>query len=333
MNKARQTPEAFLSGSQWAGSERVALAGDASARRYFRLSGPRGSPAILMDAPRDVCGSQEDFLRITAHLRSIGLAAPEVIRTDLNHGYILMEDLGDDLFAQVAPQSEEAEIRLYSIACDVLVHLHRPPPAGLERQTPEGLANMVMIVFSHYCAGTGQTVDEETVADFHRAFRQVLSEALKTEPVLVLRDFHAENLIWRPEQHGLQRAGLLDFQDALAGHPAYDLVSLLQDARRDLRPGLEEVMIRRYLAATGRDPEAFRFAYHVIGVQRHLRILGVFARLCMEMGKHRYLDFVPRTWAHLRSCLAHPRLTDLSDMLMSVLPEPEPAMLERLRTG
>ncbi len=145
---------------------------------------------------------------------------------------------------------------------------------------------------------------------------------------MVLRDYHAENILMLPGRTGAARAGLLDFQDAFTGHAAYDLVSLCRDVRRDVRPETEEACITAYLNATGEDPEAFRGAYAVLGVQRNLRILGVFARLAAN-GKPRYLDFLPRTWALLQEQLAHPALAPLRPII-EALPAPTPDHIESL---
>ncbi len=150
-------------------------------------------------------------------------------------------------------------------------------------------------------------------------------------PVIALRDFHAENLIWLPARQGVARVGLLDFQDAVAAHPAYDLVSLLQDARRDVPGATEADEIARYCRLTDQSASAFLPAYHLLGAQRALRILGVFARLCLAGGKDRYLPYLPRVWAALMRNLADPALAPLARAARAGLAEPTPAMIERMR--
>lgn len=319
---------AFLAGTEWADANLAALAGDASARRYVRLTRPNGETAVLMDAPPDTCGSQTAFLRVASHLRTVGLAAPDLISADAEAGFLLMEDFGDRSFAKEAGRSSTSESDLYALACDVLLHLNHAPPAWLDRPSADTLADMTMIAFSHYA---GLSPQEDGPKRFLAAFKDALVPVTSSPPVLVLRDYHAENLIWRPEQTGLAQAGLLDFQDALSGPAVYDLVSLLQDARRDLQDGLEEGMIERYIVRSGVDPTAFRHDYHVIGVQRHLRILGVFARLSLEMKKPNYVDFIPRTWRHLQRALDHPGLDHIAQMLSDLLPEPTASHLSTLR--
>jgi len=149
--------------------------------------------------------------------------------------------------------------------------------------------------------------------------------------VLIQRDFHAENLLWLPNRTGVQRVGLLDFQDARTGHPAYDLVSLLKDARRDVPAKVERAMIARYVQNTNSDPRAFDAAYQLLGVQRNLRILGVFARLSLHFNKPHYVDLIPRTWAHLMQGLSHPALKKLRDQVLKDLPPPTPENLTVLK--
>jgi aminoglycoside/choline kinase family phosphotransferase len=173
-------------------------------------------------------------------------------------------------------------------------------------------------------------------ADRHiKRFRDIFHPLAKSldavAKVVILRDYHAENLLWLPERTGTAMTGLLDFQDALLGHPAYDLVSILQDARRDVAPQTETDMIAYYLANTGKDEAAFQTAYALLGAQRNLRILGIFARLCQRDGKPHYVDLIPRVWSYVQRDLAHPALADVADVLASSLPAPTNDFLEDLR--
>lgn len=321
----------FLAGTQWSSAAATPLAGDASSRRYLRLTNDLGNTAILMDAPPEACGSQATFVRLADHLRQIGLSAPQVFKADLQHGYLLLQDFGDRLFAAEARAGQETEKRLYKRAVDVLVHLNQPPPPDLPLADADHLTTLAEMAFTHYAPAAGLSLTETQTEPARAALHSVLAQALTGPRVMVLRDYHAENLILRPAETGLAQAGLLDFQDALQGHPAYDLVSLLQDARRDLAPGLEEAMITYYTERTGRDAAAFRLAYDTIAVQRHLRILGIFARLSLEFGKPHYIDYVPRTWAHLQRALSHPSLHGLATKLAPILPKPTPDVLLALR--
>ncbi len=319
--------DAFLAGTAWAGAARTPLAGDASARRYERLS-QGGASAVLMIAPPETGEDVRPFLRIARHLSSAGFSAPAILAEDPALGLLLIEDLGDDLFARLAAADPKVEARLYEAAVELLASLHRTaPPEGLAAMTPRGLAEATDLAGIWY-AGLGEgTADPDTTLRLEDA----LTDLPGLASVLVLRDFHAENLLWLPARQGPARVGLLDFQDALLGHPAYDLISLLADARRDLSHGLAEAMTRRYLDLTGTDAAPFTRAAALLTVQRNLRILGIFARLSLRDGKPGYLAHVPRVWRHLTRALDRPGLEPLATRIRATMPEPGPAHLARLR--
>ena len=257
---------------------------------------------------------------MTGWLREHGFAAPAVLAADAARGLLLIEDFGDDLVARVLTHAPAQAEVVYARIIDLLVALHRePPPEFVAPLDGPALAALTALFEEQYPGAAGRGIADR-VAALHAAL------AGAAPPVLSLRDFHAENLVWR----GDAPLGLLDFQDAVAAHPAYDLVSALQDARRDVDPALEAAMIERYLAATGAEPTAFRAVYALLGAQRALRILAVFTRLCLRDGKPRYLDFMPRVWGYLQRSLAHPALAPLAEALRG-LPAPESAMLDDLR--
>lgn len=321
--------DAFLAHAGLTGASRALLAGDASNRRYERVTTTAGDTLVLMDAPTERGEDVRPFTAIARHLSSLGLSAPRILSEDTGHGFLLLEDLGDDLYAALLREDAREEARLYAAAVDALVELHRhPAPEGVERYAPPLLGDLAALAVDWYLPGTGaEPVDRAPLA---RAVNDAALAHAGGREVLVLRDYHAENLIWRPEREGAARVGLLDFQDARRGHPAYDLVSLLEDARRDTAEPLRAEMIARYIAETGTEEEAFRAAYATLGAQRNLRILGVFARLCLRDGKPRYLAFMPRVWDHLMRDLSHPALADLSRLVRGTLPEPTPDRLERI---
>ncbi len=320
---------AFLNGAGWARARRVPLAGDASARRYERLtSGPGGGRAVLMDAPPALCPTTGAFVEIATHLRGLGFSAPRIFAADIPRGLLLLEDLGDDLFARVARANPGAAPELYAAAIDVLIALHKaPPPPDLGALENAGLARMIGVTYEWYCPDPGGK--QAAMQALHTA----LDGIAPFTPVLALRDFHAENLIWLPGRKGVARVGLLDFQDAFSGHPAYDLISLTRDARRDVSQDLAAQISARYIAATGQDAAAFRRASAILAVQRNLRILGVFARLARRDGKPGYIPFIPRVWGHLMRDLAHPALGDLRAILARDLPEPDDDFLNKLRAS
>ncbi|MEM8752307.1 MAG: phosphotransferase, partial [Pseudomonadota bacterium] len=173
----------------------------------------------------------------------------------------------------------------------------------------------------------------EAGAELDALIEAATAEPARDRSALVLRDYHAENLIWLPEREGDARVGLLDYQDALAGSPAYDLVSLLEDARRDTSEELREAMVARALAASGDDAAVFRAAYAALGAQRNLKIVGIFARLWLRDGKPAYLDLIPRVWGHLRRDLAHPALADLAAFVDARVPAPDDAAIARVRAA
>lgn len=327
----------FLVAAGWGGTSAVPLAGDASNRRYFRLAGARS--AVLMDAAPPL-EDVRPFLAVTDWLRGRGLSAPEVLAADREAGFLLLEDLGDALYARVAADRPAAEAELYAAAVDLLADHAGPPPERLgdtpvQPYNAAELLREARLALDWYLAGaTGRPASADLAADWDAALLAALGPAVAARDVLVLRDYHAENLIWLPERAGAARVGLLDYQDALAGHPAYDLVSLLEDARRDTAAALRAAMLARFLARRpDLDPEAFRAAHAALGAQRNLKILGIFARLCLRDGKARYPALLPRVWDHLRRDLAHPVCAGLARLVARHLPAPEPGLLARLAAG
>lgn len=312
----------FVAEAGWAEARVLPLAGDASARRYFRLSRPDAS-AVLMDDPAGDCGR---FAQMTRWLGDRGFGAPAILAQDLDAGLLLVEDLGDDLVARALEDRPALAPAIYDRITDLLVDLHgKGLPDFVAALDGPTLAEQVLLFAEWYPQAAG--VDPEPARAIGPAIAALHAElAADLPPVLALRDFHAENLIWRGEDRAL---GLIDYQDAVACHPAYDLVSALQDARRDVAPQIEAACIARYLDATGLDADRFGAAYALLGTQRNLRILGIFARLCLRDGKPRYLDFMPRVWGHLVRDLAHPALAPLARIVLA-LPAPDAALIERL---
>ena len=320
---------AFLADIGWKDAKRTLIAGDASNRRYDRICNADGSIAILMDAPPERGENVRPFVRVAQYLNANGLSAPEILAEDTEQGFLLIEDLGDALFARLMEKASPEQTReLYGAAVDVLIYLRKAPPLSLEVCDANWLIEMTDIVFEWY-ERTGNTA---TRAAFEEIFRPMATQLDAVQKGVILRDYHAENLIWLPDRDGVAKVGLLDFQDALLGHPAYDLVSILQDARRDVPQEIENAMIAYYLEATHMQPEGFRSAYALLGTQRNLRILGIFARLCLRDGKAHYVDFIPRVWRYLNRNLEVPALAPLREFVLSELPEPTPSFLEKLKS-
>jgi aminoglycoside/choline kinase family phosphotransferase len=319
----------FLDRSGWGAADRSHLAGDASDRRYERLR-LGAATAVLMDNPPGGADDPASFSAMARHLRGLGLSAPAILAEDLGQGFLLLEDLGDDLFARLVHADPTREVELYTAAADTLLHLQAAaPPSDLANLSAEDWASAAAFALDWYAfAATGTRPDP---AEFHSALTGLLKTHADGPRVLVLRDFHAENLIWLPGRKGLARTGLLDFQLGQLGQPGYDLVSLLQDARRDVSPEAEARVIAHFIAALGTEPKAFAAHYATLGAQRALRILGVFVRLGLVAAKPGYLSLIPRVWGQLLTNLAHPALADLRVVCDQVLPTPTPDLLESIR--
>jgi aminoglycoside/choline kinase family phosphotransferase len=295
----------FLARSGWAGARVEPLAGDASFRRYFRIvDGPRS--AVLMDAP-PATEDVRPFVAVAEWLHSVGLTAPEILARDIEHGLLLLGDFGDWRLRETLDSEPARERDLYELATDVLVHLHKHKPmAGLRPHGLDQWLEELSLFTDWYCPALGLAVD---VDGFRSAWMQVLEPVAKDGlgPVTVLRDYHAENVMLLRGRTGVQHFGLLDFQDALAGHPAYDLASVLEDARRDVPREIEQDMIDRYVSATGVPPQ-FERSYWALAAQRNTRILGVFTRLWKRDNKPHYTAFQPRMWGLLERDLERPEL-------------------------
>lgn len=322
----------FIKTSGWSNAARVTVAGDASNRRYERLSKPDGTTLILMDAPADKDEDVRPFIAVAEHLRAIRLSAPEIIMRDIDNGFLLIEDLGDDLFKKVISRNPSLELSLYEASVDVLTALHAAPLPPLEPYNSDTMTTFAARAYEWYLFGITGMQDTEEQAKFERIMKQLLAPLDNAPQVLVQRDYHAENLLWLPTRSGAARVGLLDFQDAMSGHAAYDLVSILQDARRDVTRAIEVAMIDRYLAQNPQDETAFRAAYAILGVQRNLRIVGAFAKLCIALGKPQYVDLIPRVWEFVERNLAHPALAPIADHVRVTLPTPTPDLLKILKS-
>lgn len=296
-------------------------------RAYDRLTGAGGQTAILMDAPPGTGEDVRPFVRIATFLRAAGLSAPEILAEDAPSGLLLIEDFGDALFADLMAADPDRQLPLYRAAADVLLALRAVDPPDLQVCDAHWLTSMLDPVWDWYAPET----DRQAKAEFLALFDPLARQVAETRKVLMLRDFHAQNLLLLPDRDGVRRVGILDFQDAMLAHPAYDLVSILQDARRDVDPGIEAAIVDYYLKSADSDPEPFRRSYAVLGLQRNLRILGIFARLCLRDGKAAYVDLIPRVWGYVTRNLTQPDLAPLAPALSRLLPEPDPDFLNRMK--
>lgn len=298
----------FLAQAGWGRAERRILAADASFRSYDRLH-LDGRPAVLMNAPPP----KEDvrpFLAIARHLVSLGYSAPKILAEDIENGLLLLEDLGDATFTRLL-NAGEAELPLYEMAADLLIDLHRGKglPEGVAPYDRDKLLTEASLLTDWYAPAVGIELDHVARAAYLAAWSEALPLAYGVPDHLVLRDFHVDNLMRIEGRIGLEACGLLDFQDALIGPVTYDLVSLFEDARRDLDPATWAAGRRRYLEAFPElDVEAFDASWAFLAAQRHAKVIGIFTRLCRRDGKPRYLCHIPRIWGLLERALRHPGL-------------------------
>jgi aminoglycoside/choline kinase family phosphotransferase len=313
----------FLIESGWGGAFRESLAGDASFRNYQRLD-KEGVTRILMDAPPP----KEDirpFSRIAKHLLQLGYSAPRIFDEDITLGLLLLEDFGDETFSRVLAKGGE-ERSLYGLALKFLMDLHA---RGLEVKPSDILAydeNLLLQEVENFLnwylpAVLEEEIDASGKESFRNAWRSVFSYALDVPTTLVLRDFHVDNLMWLRDREGIASCGLLDFQDAVSGPITYDLVSLLEDARRDISWSIKTEMIGFYLNEfPDLDREKFYASWAVLGAQRHAKVIGIFTRLYHRDGKPNYLSHIPRVWKLLESSCAHPALSPVRLWLDRYIP-------------
>ena len=307
----------FTSRAGWGDADVAPLPGDASFRRYFRLS--RGAQsAMLMHAPPP----HEDpapFLHVAHWLNAHGMRAPAILAEDAAAGWVLTEDFGNDRMRDWLDLHPGDERAAYEAAVEALAELHRLPPGPFAPYDMAVYQREAALLTEWYCPAQGLTVNAEGYA---AAWAQVMAPVLARQKpgVTVLRDYHAENIMLLGGKATAPQ-GLIDFQDALVGHPAYDLVSLLQDARRDVDVNLETAMLVHYAHHAGIDDDDFIADYATLGAQRNAKIVGIFTRLNARDGKPRYLAMIPRVWAALERDLAHPALEPVARWFDSNIPE------------
>ncbi len=321
--ETRAAASAFLDAHGLADAKLDAFTADASSRRYCRVV---GHDLLLMDDRFDPQGFAA-YTLIASHLNGLGLSAPRVLQVERAECLALLEDFGDATYANCLARGVD-ESSLYELAVDALLKLHHAPQGG-DIDLPVYDMQVYLdelSTFSHWFApAISSELDVEVFdATFRSLWEAALAPVAARHETLVLRDFHVDNLMLLSDRVDAACCGLLDFQDALRGPCEYDLLSLLQDARRDLTPGLEERLLDHYCAnapAALGDAAAIRARYHILGAQRHARILGVFVRLYQRDAKPRYLAFLPRVLSQFRSALHAAELDDISSFLDHALPD------------
>lgn len=318
----------FLSKTEFAEAELYPLAGDASARRYVRaVLGDRS--AMIMDTPAE--GENfPAFVAVAEYLYKSGYSAPEILARDMRAGFLLLEDFGEESFTRILTKQTDDETSLYNTAIDLLAQWHNSPannsPVGNLPSLPFYNAELYLREVSLFPDWfLPKILGEKKATDLRGEYMNIWRDILQSFPlgtgVFVHRDFHADNLMWLPERTGTKRVGLLDFQDAVLGDFAYDMVSLLEDARRDVPSELADYMIAQYLQKTGTNEVRFYTAYDILGAQRNSKIIGIFVRLAVRDGKDAYLRFLPRVWAYLERDLKNPLLKDLREWLADYVPQ------------
>lgn len=315
MSDRSKAKVAFLDQTSWAEWAQSPIAQDASARSYTRLS-HKGESVILMDAAPEAGEDVGPFIRITKELQKMQLAPPRILARDDGQGFLILEDLGNTDFAKAIHANPACAIELYRAAADVLIHISQQAAPNLHALDAATAGDMVRITAEHY-AQTPALAD-----DLSASITTMFQDHCQATPTLALRDFHAENLIWRPDRTGLQRVGLLDFQDAFIAPDGYDLASLLRDARRDIDANLADNILGYVADQTGEPHDQLTLRIRGLAIQRNLRILGVFARLIRVHGKTRYAAMLPRVWRYINEDLDHPAFSDLHKLVSDGLPAP-----------
>lgn len=299
-----------------------ALPADCSFRRYFRLSGAR--PALLMDSPPPT----EDinpFVDLATHLGTLGLSVPTIEHCDRENGFAVIEDFGDATYTRLLASGAD-EVALYELAVDVLIDLHHDACANQidvpAYDTNKLMAEAVLLPDWYMPFLTDRKTPEDIRDDYMAAWQDVFSSLPEGEPeVLVLRDYHVDNLMRLDGRDGVRACGLLDFQDAVIGHPAYDLMSLLEDARRDVSPELQISLRERYTRGCPRfATKAFDHWYVVLAAQRHAKVTGIFARQKLRDGKDVYLHHLPRVRSLMLDALRHEALAPVANWCEQHLP-------------
>ncbi|QUL38906.1 aminoglycoside phosphotransferase family protein [Erythrobacter sp. JK5] len=318
MSELPEGLQEFLAEAGWGGAAVDPIPGDASFRRYFRVRRPDRSRAMLMHAPPPH-EDPEPFLKVADWLNRHGMRAPEIFAADPAKGWVLLEDFGDDRMRDWLDAHPDREVPAYEGAIDTLVELHGRPAGPFADYDMPTYQREAGLFTEWYCPARGLDVD---VAGYGEAWDAALAPMMPRQRngVTVLRDYHAENIMLLGDPARRAPQGLIDFQDALVGHPAYDLVSLLQDARRDVSEELEAAMLARYCDRVEVDGD-FAADYARLGAQRNAKIVGIFSRLHKRDGKPRYLDFIPRVWTAMERDLAHPALEPVAQWFAANVPD------------
>ncbi len=317
----------FVASQGWGNATRAPIAQDASKRNYHRLVDGQ-SRAILMDTPPEAAENTRSFETLATYLRDLGLGAPQIYACDHDLGVMIVQDLGTLRFADEFRTAPELQPQRYGAAIDALAHLAQSPPCpSVPQMGADRYIALLDRLFDFYC---GDALTDGHKSDIIGAISDHARPVFDTQLCTTLRDCHAENLIWTAQATGLAQVGFIDFQDAVVSHPCYDVVSLLYDVRRDIDPALRDQMFDRFQSHLGYDKDQFSHACALLSLLRNLRILGGFARLAAQDGKHHYLDWAPRAWEFVMQALTHPQLVALHHVIVSTIPAPSPDHKKRI---
>ncbi len=323
--------QGFLQKTPYENARLTPLAGDASGRVYYRLEDPTTKQtAVLMDAAPEIGQEVSRFAEVAQYLNDCALTAPIIYKIDPKNGFLLLEDFGDNLFDQMCLHSPAKEIQLYESAVLALAHLATCKTLPQAHDFRPQMSDISATVFEWYV----EPIAKVRVDSDRETCIQMLDELihnLSTQQCTMLRDFHAQNLIWLPNRTENQRVGLLDFQDAMIGPLVYDLVSLVTDCRRPISNELKEHCKRLFQRQLRLDQDAFERDFAICSVQRNLRILMIFSRMSLHFKKPHYVDFIPEVWRHLQQDLQHPDLVNLKEFLDTALPQPTHTNLKVLK--
>jgi len=361
LDKREADIRSFLKSATWGDALRNPVPGDASSRRYERLTlrNIKGDKkAVLMDAPSGVetpsepegasvsdrqalgynalariAGNNPEAFAVIGHeLSKRGFSAPQILAADLDRGLMLLEDLGDALYARVIETDPSCERKLYEAAVDTLAAIYRstfPSAAEFGGKTwrirdydNAALLAEADLFLDWYAKDYGYNIQGKVRDEWNDIWAEMFQTLTAHAPGLALRDFHAENIFWLPDRQAVERVGLIDFQDGLFAHPAYDLVSLIEDARRDVSSDLAKPLMKRFCQKAGlKYGSKFKTAYAVMGAQRNAKILGIFVRLAERDNKPHYRDLIPRVAAHFQNNLNDPKCVRLKDWVSTYVPE------------
>ena len=292
---------------------------DASNRKYLRLIQGKKT-VILMDSNPKKNEPINNFIYFTNFLRKHNFSAPKIYDSDIPNGLLLLEDLGKKNFADVLKVRPKIESNIYKEAVNQLIKMQSNQIPKLAKSYSIEILIKEALLFTKWYLGEMNSSKLST--QFVSLLMPLMEKIVQTSPTLVLRDFHAENLIWMHNRKSFRRVGLLDYQDALIGHPAYDIASLLKDARRDVSVELRDRMTDYYLEKTNHNKDLFLRDYSILSAQRNLKIIGIFSRLSIRDNKNDYMKLIPRVWRNLENDFIHPDLTNLSVFINSVAPYP-----------